>query len=66
MKNPAEQKIARSIKKDPNIKEIEKALTKSIGMKVRIKNEEDNKGKITIEYKNPAELNSILELLDRK
>lgn len=66
LKNPAEQKIARSIKKDPNIKEIEKALTKSIGMKVRIKNEEDNKGKITIEYKNPAELNSILELLDRK
>lgn len=66
LKNPTEQKIARSIKKDPNIKEIEKALTKSIGMKVRIKNEEDNKGKITIEYKSPAELNSILELLDRK
>lgn len=65
LKNPIE-KIVRSVKKDPSIKEIEKALTKNIGMKVKIKAEEDNKGKITIEYKNPAELNSILELLERK
>ena len=65
LKNPVENKTTRSVKKDPSIKEIEKTLTKSIGMKVRIKSEEDNKGKITIEYKNPAELNSILELLER-
>lgn len=53
-------------KKDPNLKEIEKGLTKTIGMKVRINSGKDDKGKITIEYKNPSELNTILELLERK
>lgn len=53
-------------KKDPNLKEIEKGLTKTIGMKVKINTGKDDKGKITIEYKNPAELNTILELLERK
>lgn len=65
LKNKELNKISRSIKKDPNIKEIEKNLTKIIGMKVRIKDEKNNKGKITITYKNPAELNSILEKLER-
>jgi len=53
-------------KKDPNLKEIEKGLTKTMGMKVKINTGKDNKGKITIEYKNPSELNTILELLERK
>ena len=53
-------------KKDPNLKEIEKGLTKTMGMKVKINTRKDNKGKITIEYKNPSELNTILELLERK
>lgn len=53
-------------KKDPNIKELEKDLTKSLGMKIKINAQNNEKGKITIEYKNPTELNSILELLDRK
>lgn len=60
------QKISHTIKKDPNIKEIEKQLTKNIGMKVRINTKENDKGKITIEYKNPAELNTILEILEKK
>jgi len=60
--NPSPNKT----KKDPNLKEIEKGLTKTIGMKVKINTGKDNKGKITIEYKNPSELNTILELLERK
>ena len=66
IKNGTLNKINKAIKKDPNIKEIEKGLTKTIGMKVRINVGENNKGKLTIEYKNPAELNAILELLDKK
>lgn len=66
IKNHALQKIAKSIKKDPSIKELEKDLTKSIGLKVRINTCENNSGKVSIEYKNPAELNAILERLDNK
>lgn len=53
-------------KKDPSIKELEKDLTKKLGMKLKINAQNSEKGKITIEYKNPTELNSVLELLDRK
>lgn len=55
----------KTIKKDPSLKELERDLTKNIGMKVKINAGEGNKGKITIEYKNPAELNQILELLEK-
>ena len=66
IKTGAINKINKAIKKDANIKEIEKTLTKNIGMKVRIKTKENDMGKITIEYKNPAELNSILEMLEKR
>ncbi|MBR2273753.1 MAG: ParB/RepB/Spo0J family partition protein [Alphaproteobacteria bacterium] len=65
IKNNSLNQIAHSLKKDPSIKELEKSITQSIGMKVKINSGKDNKGKITIEYKTPAELNSILEILDR-
>ena len=65
IKNGTINKIKKSIKKDSSIKEIEKCLTKSIGMKVRINVGENNQGKLTIEYKNPAELNTILEILEK-
>ena len=65
IKTGAINKINKAIKKDANIKEIEKTLTKNIGMKVRINTKENDMGKITIEYKNPAELNSILEMLEK-
>ncbi|MBP3687535.1 MAG: ParB/RepB/Spo0J family partition protein [Alphaproteobacteria bacterium] len=66
IKNKALQKIAKAVKKDPSIKELEKDLTKSIGLKVRINAGQNNSGRISIEYNNPAELNSILERLDNK
>lgn len=64
LKNNAINKISKAIKKDPSIKELEKTISKNIGLKVRINTKENDKGKITIEYKNPAELNSILEMLE--
>ena len=66
VKNKTLNKNKPTFKKDPNLKEIEKAITKIIGMKVKINGNKDDKGKITIEYKNPAELNMILELLEKK
>jgi ParB family chromosome partitioning protein len=55
-------------RKNPSIKELEKDLTASLGFKVQINvnNKNEEKGKISIEYKNPTELNKILELLERK
>lgn len=57
--------ISRAVKKDPSLKELEKDLTKNIGMKVKINAGQNDKGKVTIEYKSPAELNQILELLEK-
>lgn len=66
IKNHKLDKINNVIKKDPNLKELEKDLTKNIGMKVKINSKTNDMGKVTIEYKSPAELNSILEILERK
>ena len=55
-----------TVKKDPYLKEIEKSLAKNIGLKVKISTSANDKGKITIQYKNPTELNRVLELLERK
>jgi len=66
IKNNTNSKPISQKKKDPNLKELEKDLTKRMGMKIKINALTSEKGKISIEYKNPAELNSILELLDKK
>ena len=65
IKNGNLEKISKSLKKDPSIKELEKGLTKTIGLKIKINAKDNDKGKVTIEYKNPAELNTILELLEK-
>lgn len=65
IKNHKIEQINRAVKKDANLKELEKDLTKNIGLKVKINAKENDKGKVTIEYKNPAELNAILELLEK-
>lgn len=66
IKNKALNQINHAVKKDPSLKELEKSLTKNMGMKVKIKAEKENEGKVTIEYKNTFELNRILELLERR
>lgn len=65
IKNHELNQINRAIKKDPNIKEIEKNVSKILGLKVKINSAKDNTGKITIAYNNPSELNSILEKLEK-
>ena len=65
IKNGSLNKICNAIKKDPSIKELEKGLTKSVGLKIKINAKDNDKGKVTIEYKNPAELNAILEMLEK-
>ena len=66
IKNQAINQIRKNMKKDPSLKELEKGLTKSIGLKVKINSGNENKGKVTIEYKSPAELEQILSLLEKK
>ncbi len=65
IKNGSLNKICNAIKKDPSIKELEKGLTKSVGLKIKINAKDSDKGKVTIEYKNPAELNAILDMLEK-
>ena len=65
IKNNALTQISKSIKKDPSLKELEKDLSKNIGMKVKINAGENDRGKVTIEYKNPSELNQILEIFEK-
>ena len=65
IKNGSLNKICNAIKKDPSIKELEKGLTKSVGLKIKINAKDGDKGKVTIEYKNPAELNAILDMLEK-
>lgn len=65
IKNNKINQISRTMKKDPSLKELEKDITKSIGLKVKINMGQNDRGRVTIEYKTPAELNAILELLEK-
>ncbi len=65
IKNNKINQVCRALKKDPNLKELEKDITKSIGLKVKINMGQNDKGKVTIEYRSPSELNSIIELLEK-
>lgn len=64
IKNKISMNISKKTK-DPNLKELEKDLTKSIGLKVKINAGKNAGGKLTIEYKSPTELNAILDLLEK-
>jgi len=60
---------AKAVELDPqaklSIKEVETRLKKSLGSKVRIKPSGDasGKGRIVIDYKNPEDLDRLLEIL---
>jgi len=49
--------------KDPNIKELENSLSEKIGLNVAIKNNKQNKGTITFEYKELEQLNKIIDII---
>ena len=49
--------------KDANIKDLEILVSNKIGLNVLIKNNKNNKGKITFEYKGLDQLNKIIDII---
>ena len=58
---PKKQNLSKS--KDLNIKDLEMSISSKIGLKIDIQNKKNNKGKISIEYKDLDQLNKIIEIL---
>ena len=49
--------------KDANIKDLEISLSNKVGLNVIIKNNKNNEGKITIEYKDLDQLQRVIEII---
>ena len=59
------KKIRPKNDKDPNIKDLEKVMTQTIGINVIIKNDRQNKGSITFLYKDIHQLEKIVEIIKK-
>ena len=57
------KKISKFKVKDPNLKHLELSLADKIGLNVLIKNNKNNAGSITLEYKNLEQLNKLIEVI---
>ena len=57
------KKISKFKVKDPNLKHLELTLADKIGLNVLIKNNKNNTGSITLEYKNLEQLNKLIEVI---
>ena len=57
------KKILKYNVKDPNLKRLELTLADKIGLNVLIKNNKNNTGSITLEYKNLEQLNKLIEVI---
>ena len=57
------KKIYKHKVKDPNVKNLELSLAEKIGLNVIIKNNKDNKGSISIDFKDLDQLNKIIEVI---
>ena len=57
------KKILKFKVKDPNLKHLELTLADKIGLNVLIKNNKNNAGSITLEYKNLEQLNKLIEVI---
>ena len=57
------KKIPKFQVKDPNLKNLELNLSDKIGLNVLIKNNKNNTGSITLEYKNIEQLNKLIEVI---
>ena len=51
--------------KDTNIRDLEMSVSNKIGLNVSIQNKNNNKGKISFEYKDLDQLNKIIDLIKR-
>ena len=56
-------KQIRTSAKDPNIKDLENILYQKIGIKTLIKNNKNNKGLLSFEYKSSEQLNRLIEVI---
>jgi ParB family chromosome partitioning protein len=57
------KKVSKFKVKDPNLKHLELTLADKIGLNVLIKNNKNNTGSITLEYKNLEQLNKLIEVI---
>ena len=57
------KKQKQSNSKDANIMHLEMSIVNKVGLNVEIKNKKNNKGKITFEYKDLAQLNKIIDII---
>ena len=57
------KKVSKFKIKDPNLKHLELTLADKIGLNVLIKNNKNNVGSITLEYKNLEQLNKLIEVI---
>ena len=57
------KKFFKSNEKDPNLKHLELTLADKIGLNVLIKNNKNNTGSLTFEYKNLEQLNKLIEVI---
>ena len=57
------KKILKYNVKDPNLKRLELTLADKIGLNVLIKNNKNNTGSISLEYKNLEQLNKLIEVI---
>ena len=57
------KKAFKSNEKDPNLTHLELTLADKIGLNVLIKNNKNNAGSITLEYKNLEQLNKLIEVI---
>ena len=57
------KKVLKFKVKDPNLKHLELTLADKIGLNVLIKNNKNNAGSITLEYKNLEQLNKLIEVI---
>ncbi len=56
-------KQVRSSKKDPNIKDLENMIYTKTGIRTLIKNNTNNKGVVSFEYKSSEQLNRLIEVI---
>ena len=57
------KKQSNKVRKDVNLQALEASIREKIGLNVLIKNKRNNSGSLVLEYKNPDQLNKIIEII---
>ena len=62
-KEPKKEKVV--VKKDQDLTDIENDLNKELGLRIKITPSKMGGGKVVLQYASPAELDMIIEILDK-